>query len=148
MMVPHSSDTKLISIGHTRRTTAGRLKKRETTTEFAKILFAQHLRFSRIGTPSHARAFYTFRLIFANALWISRLTHVACIGMLLGLGFFTPQLGLLYFIGVAIAVAILIGEHALVRADDLSKVNLAFFTLNGFISLVLGTLGIIDVLRR
>lgn len=80
------------------------------------------------------------------ALWVSRLTHVACVAMLVWLGLVEPQLGVLYWIGVAIAAALLTVEQSLVRANDLSKVNLAFFTMNGVISLVLGTLGIVDVL--
>lgn len=87
------------------------------------------------------------RVGIKKALWISRFTHAACVGMLIGLGLSTPALGTLYFIGVAAAVGLLLTEHSLVRADDLSKVNLAFFTVNGIISLLLGTLGIIDVLR-
>jgi 4-hydroxybenzoate polyprenyltransferase len=83
----------------------------------------------------------------AKALWISRLTHLGCVAMLLGLGFSSNLLGGLYFIGVGAAAALLIAEHSLVRADNLSKVNLAFFTVNGIISLMLGTLGIVDVLR-
>lgn len=83
----------------------------------------------------------------AKALWISRLTHVAAAAMLVMLGVSaSPVLGTLYFVGVGLAIALLIVEHLLVRADDLSKVGLAFFTINGIISVVLGTLGIVDVL--
>jgi 4-hydroxybenzoate polyprenyltransferase len=82
----------------------------------------------------------------ANALWIARLTHAVSAGMLVALGLTTnPPLGTLYFIGVCLAVALLIVEHALVRPNDLSKVGLAFFTINGIISLILGVLGIVDV---
>ena len=55
-------------------------------------------------------------------------------------------LGMLYAVGVVIAAVLLIAENALVRADDLSKVNLAFFTVNGVVSMVLGGLAIADVL--
>jgi 4-hydroxybenzoate polyprenyltransferase len=79
------------------------------------------------------------------ALWISRLTHVICVAMLVLLGLYSPALSTLYFIGVGTAVALLIVEHALVHPNDLSKVGLAFFTINGVISLLLGTLGIIDI---
>jgi 4-hydroxybenzoate polyprenyltransferase len=79
------------------------------------------------------------------ALWVSRLTHVACVGMLIGLGRSAPALDTLYWVGVGAAVALLVVEHSLVRPDDLSKVGLAFFTVNGVISVLLGTLGIIDV---
>jgi 4-hydroxybenzoate polyprenyltransferase len=58
----------------------------------------------------------------------------------------TPRLGVLYLIGVAIAAMLLLIEHLLVKPNDLSKVNLSFFTINGIISLVLGTLGIVNVL--
>jgi 4-hydroxybenzoate polyprenyltransferase len=80
-----------------------------------------------------------------KALWISRLTHAFSLAMLIALGLVSRELSLLYFIGVACAAALLVIEHALVKPTDLSKVGLAFFTINGVISLLLGTLGIIDV---
>jgi 4-hydroxybenzoate polyprenyltransferase len=83
----------------------------------------------------------------AAALWISRLTHACALALLILVGVIAPPLGVLYFIGVALAATLLIVEHSLVKPHDLSKVNVAFFTINGIISLVLGTLGIIDVLR-
>lgn len=79
------------------------------------------------------------------ALWISRITHLICAGLLLTLGWRSDQLGSLYFAGVSAAVLLLVVEHALVSPDDLSKVNLAFFTVNGIISLLVGLLGVIDV---
>jgi 4-hydroxybenzoate polyprenyltransferase len=82
------------------------------------------------------------------ALWVARLTHAAAAALLILLGFSTPSFSTLYFTGAAIAIALLIIEHALVRPTDLSKVGLAFFTINGIISLLVGTLGVIDVLRR
>jgi 4-hydroxybenzoate polyprenyltransferase len=88
------------------------------------------------------------RIGIPAALWVSRATHALCVAMLIGLGLSTPALGGLYFTGVGIAVALLIVEHSLVAADDLSKVNLAFFTVNGIISVLLGAMGIIDVFRR
>jgi 4-hydroxybenzoate polyprenyltransferase len=80
-----------------------------------------------------------------RALWIARLTHVGSASLLVGLGWYSPPLGLLYFLGVAAAIGLLLVEHCLVRPDDLSKVGLAFFTVNGIISVLLGTLGILDV---
>jgi len=82
----------------------------------------------------------------ARALWISRATHVVSLGLLVALGMNAPELAVLYFVGVACAAVLLIVEHALVKADDLSKVGLAFFAINGIISLLIGTLGVIDVL--
>jgi 4-hydroxybenzoate polyprenyltransferase len=85
------------------------------------------------------------KLGIRRALWISRATHAACAALLLAVGWHSPHLGTLYFIGATVAIALLIIEHALVKPHDLSNVNLAFFTINGLISLLLGTLGIIDV---
>jgi 4-hydroxybenzoate polyprenyltransferase len=85
------------------------------------------------------------RIGIGPALWISRVTHAGSAAMLILLGFSTPLFGPLYFSGVGCAIALLIVEHAMVRPDDLSKVRVAFFTINGIISIVLGTLGIIDV---
>ena len=79
------------------------------------------------------------------ALWVSRLTHAVCAAMLILLGFSTPHFGTLFFVGVGIAIALLIVEQSLVSKDDLSKAGLAFFTVNGIISVLLGTLGMIDV---
>ncbi|HEV8605823.1 MAG TPA: 4-hydroxybenzoate octaprenyltransferase [Tepidisphaeraceae bacterium] len=83
-----------------------------------------------------------------NALLISRLTHVAAAALLITLGLITPQLRTIYFIAVALSILLLIYQHTVVKPHDLSRVNLAFFTINGMISLLLGTLGIIDVFVR
>lgn len=86
------------------------------------------------------------KLGIPRALLVSKLTHVACVAALIMVGLSArPTLGPLYFTGVAIATALLIVEHSIVKPTDLSKVNLAFFTLNGIISLLLGALGILDV---
>ncbi|MEM8875215.1 MAG: 4-hydroxybenzoate octaprenyltransferase [Planctomycetota bacterium] len=80
-----------------------------------------------------------------RALLISRATHVASVAAFVGGGLVSAELSTLYFIAVAIAAVLLIVEQSLVKPNDLSKVGLAFFTVNGVISLVVGTLGIIDV---
>jgi 4-hydroxybenzoate polyprenyltransferase len=70
-----------------------------------------------------------------NALWIARAFHLLMIGLLVGL-LLVFGLGKLAMIGV-IAVAILLAyEHSLVSPNDLSKLNAAFFTMNGVISVV------------
>jgi 4-hydroxybenzoate polyprenyltransferase len=84
----------------------------------------------------------------AAALWISRLTHVVCLSLLILLGLTTPEFGTFFWIAVVLAAGLLLTEHALVRPNDLSKVGLAFFTVNGIISVLIGTLGVLDVLRR
>jgi 4-hydroxybenzoate polyprenyltransferase len=84
----------------------------------------------------------------ARSLWISRLTHLGCVGCLILLGFQTPELRTLYWIGVGIAVILLVIEHTLVKANDLSKITMAFFTVNGIISVLIGSLGVTDILWR
>ncbi len=70
-----------------------------------------------------------------KALMFARLLHLAMIGLLIWLAV-VFHLGALAFIGIA-AVALLLGyEHSLVSHDDLSKLNAAFFTMNGMISVV------------
>lgn len=79
------------------------------------------------------------------ALWLSSALHVVAVLLLLSI----PRLvalGTFYYIGVGIVVLIFIYEHAIVKPTDLSRVNLAFFTLNGMISLVLMALSIADIL--
>ena len=80
-----------------------------------------------------------------RALWVSRFTHLASVAAFVFAGMSSPMLGILYFVGIGLAVVLLLVEHALVRANDLSKVNVAFFTINGMISLAVGTLGIIGI---
>jgi 4-hydroxybenzoate polyprenyltransferase len=81
----------------------------------------------------------------ARALWISRLTHVCSAALLLALGLVTPAFGRIYFIAAGAAVVLLVVEHSVVRTDDLSRVGLAFFTINGVIALLLGAAGVVDV---
>ena len=66
--------------------------------------------------------------------------------LLLLLWYVSPQLHWAFAGGVIIAAILLIYEHSLVKPHDLSKLNMAFFTLNGVISAILGISGIVDVL--
>jgi 4-hydroxybenzoate polyprenyltransferase len=72
----------------------------------------------------------------ARALWISRLLHVGAFAALVALYFIT-HLGLLAVVGLVATGALLIYQHTLVRADDLSRLNAAFFTTNAFVSVIL-----------
>jgi 4-hydroxybenzoate polyprenyltransferase len=69
------------------------------------------------------------------ALAISALLHVGTATALVAAGL-SAGLGTIYFIGVAAVVAIFVYEHAIVRPSDLSRLNVAFFNLNGYVSLV------------
>ncbi len=69
-----------------------------------------------------------------NSLMIARLFHVITIGLLLSL---VPIFNLsnYYLLGVLIASGLMIYEHSLVKPNDLSKLNIAFFNMNGYISI-------------
>src|ERR1022692_1250893 len=69
------------------------------------------------------------------ALWVARVFHLVMLGLLIAL-VVTFGLGKLAMVGVAVVAALLLYEHALVRHDDLSKLNAAFFSMNGVISVV------------
>lgn len=85
------------------------------------------------------------KLGIGPALWIARLTHAASFAAMLLIAWSSPMLSTLYLIGVLCAGLLLIIEHSIVKPNDLSKVNIAFFTLNGIISLLVGGFGILDV---
>ncbi|MDP9173892.1 MAG: putative 4-hydroxybenzoate polyprenyltransferase [Planctomycetota bacterium] len=87
------------------------------------------------------------KLGIRRALWVSRLTHAFCAAMLILLAIVVPQFSILYYCGAGFAIALLIAQQSLVTPSNLSKVNLAFFTINGVISLLLGALGILDLYR-
>jgi len=70
-----------------------------------------------------------------TALWIARGLHVVMLGLLVAL-VMVFGLGKLAAVGVVAVAGLLTYEHALVRHDDLSKLNAAFFTMNGLISVV------------
>jgi len=70
-----------------------------------------------------------------RALWVARIFHLLMLGLLIAL-VFCFGLGKLAVAGVIAVAGLLAYEHSLVRHDDLSKLNAAFFTMNGVISVV------------
>jgi 4-hydroxybenzoate polyprenyltransferase len=80
-----------------------------------------------------------------RALWIARAAHAGTVVLLVILAPLA-DLGGLYLAGVVSVALLLLIENALVSAADLSRVNLAFFTINGIVSLLLGGLTIADCL--
>jgi 4-hydroxybenzoate polyprenyltransferase len=78
-----------------------------------------------------------------RALVVSRLCHVCAVGCLVWGGMWVGA-GTLYFVGVGVATCLLIYEQSLVKPTDLSKINLAFFTLNGFVSLGVFVFALLD----
>ncbi len=76
------------------------------------------------------------RFGISNSLLIARIFHVGTFAALVALYWIT-QLGVFALIGVGATAALLIYQHRLVRADDLSRLNAAFFTTNAFVSVIL-----------
>jgi len=72
----------------------------------------------------------------ARSLWISRMLHAGAFVALVAL-YFVTNLGILALIGLVATGALLIYQHTLVRANDLSRLNAAFFTTNAFVSVIL-----------
>ncbi|MBI3207990.1 MAG: UbiA family prenyltransferase [Candidatus Solibacter usitatus] len=85
------------------------------------------------------------RFGIAGALWASRLFHA---GMLLCLAALLRSFGLgaASWVGVAMVAALLFYEQSLVRPNDLSRVNAAFFTVNGWVSMLFFVFWAADIL--
>ena len=82
-----------------------------------------------------------------RALLASRLLHAAMLVVLVMVGRML-SLGPCYFLGVVLTGLLLVYEHSLIGAEDLSRVNRAFFTVNGCISILLFGLTLADRLAR
>ena len=70
-----------------------------------------------------------------RALWVARSFHMIMLALLVAL-LWSFGLGKVAIVGVAVVAALLVYEHSLVSADDLSKLNAAFFTMNGVIAVL------------
>jgi 4-hydroxybenzoate polyprenyltransferase len=85
-----------------------------------------------------------------KALWLSTFVHVVTALILLfwawQVGQQLPQAGWLLSGATAMFICLLVYQHTLVTPDDLSRVNLAFFTTNGIGSLIFGVLTVLDLL--
>jgi 4-hydroxybenzoate polyprenyltransferase len=79
------------------------------------------------------------------SLWISSALHLIML-LILGFLFWREGLGTISFLGLVIVGLLLAYEHSLVRPTDLSRVNTAFFTINGWISVLLFATTMIDLL--
>jgi 4-hydroxybenzoate polyprenyltransferase len=69
-----------------------------------------------------------------GALWIARLLHLAAVAAFAAFGI-VAGLGVAWFVGVAVAGALLWREHSLVSVDSLDRIDAAFFTMNGLVSI-------------
>jgi 4-hydroxybenzoate polyprenyltransferase len=86
------------------------------------------------------------RFGIGRSLWISRIAHAVTMAALFWLAWLL-SLGWFYLAGVSLAFCLMVYEHALVREGDLSKLNMAFFNMNGFISVTIFLFTLIEVVR-
>lgn len=80
-----------------------------------------------------------------KALWIARVAHAVTMGALFLLYVLLP-VGWMYLVGIMLALGLIIYEHTLVKEDDLSRLNMAFFNMNGYISVTIFAFTVMDVL--
>jgi 4-hydroxybenzoate polyprenyltransferase len=83
----------------------------------------------------------------SGALWISRVLHLGMLVCLIAL-VHAFALGAVALAGVAAVAALLAWEHRLVRADDLSRIDAAFFTMNGYVSVIFFVFWATDIFLR
>ena len=83
-----------------------------------------------------------------NALRFSRLMHIiaGAIILFIGINYFTTST--LFWTATTLFIGLLINQHRLVKPNDLSKINLAFFTNNGIASLIFGSLIVIELITN
>lgn len=109
---------------------------------FDLIYACQDARFDR----THGLHSVPARFGLAAALRLSTLLHLGTVAGLVAFGLLLG-LGPIYYGGVAFIVAALVYEHRLVSPDDLSRVDHAFFDLNGYVSLAFGACAIVEAIR-
>lgn len=80
------------------------------------------------------------------AIWLSRAMHAGCAAALFMAARADPRLGPLFLAAVVLAAVLLLLEHAILARRGLAGLPMAFFTINGVVSCIVGTLGVIDTL--
>jgi 4-hydroxybenzoate polyprenyltransferase len=86
------------------------------------------------------------RIGVPRALHLAAVCHLGMVILLAALPWVYPQLGWIYGAGVAAVAVLLAYEHYLVRPDDLTRVNMAFFQVNAVVSIGLFAVGSLDLL--
>jgi len=84
------------------------------------------------------------RLGRGRAMLVARLSHAVALACFVAFGRLAP-LGTWYLAGVGIAATLLVWQHRLVRPDDLSRLDAAFFTANGTLAVVMFAAGCVDL---
>jgi len=85
------------------------------------------------------------RLGIPGALRLAALCHAAMIAVLAALPLVYPWFGGIYYAGIVTIAALLVYEHSIVRPDDLTRVNEAFFHVNAVVSIGLLAVGVVDI---
>jgi len=83
------------------------------------------------------------RLGQGRAIFAAKVLHGVAIGALLAFGW-GAALGWPYYVGVGIGAGLIAWEHQLVKPGDLSRLNAAFFTINGIVSIVVFVGALVD----
>ena len=84
------------------------------------------------------------KLGIEKSLKVSRFLHLLTFLFLVLVGILHPKMGFIYFTGLLLLAAFLVYEHSLVKPNDLSKLNKAFFTVNGWVSVLYFLIVLID----
>jgi len=79
-----------------------------------------------------------------NALLISMFFHIITLFCLFIIGLLSPQLGIIYYIGLVIIACLFIAEYRIVSPSNLTNVNIASYSINQLVSIVLLLFGILD----
>ncbi len=79
-----------------------------------------------------------------KSIIISRVFHFIMVSLLLLL-YFSGGFGFFYITGLIVIAILLIYEHSLVKENDLSKLDIAFFNMNGYISVIYFTFTVLDI---
>ncbi|GBE02640.1 4-hydroxybenzoate octaprenyltransferase [bacterium BMS3Bbin06] len=80
-----------------------------------------------------------------NSIRLSRISHILTWLLLLSTSYIF-NLGVLFYSGIFIAGGLLLYEHSLIKTDDLSRLNMAFFNMNGYISVTVFIFTLLDIL--
>jgi len=79
-----------------------------------------------------------------NALRIAMMFHIVTLICLVIIGILTPQFGVIYYLGVAVIACLFAAEYRMVSPDNLTNVNIASYSVNQLVSLVLLAFGLLD----
>ncbi|MGX8709873.1 MAG: UbiA-like polyprenyltransferase [bacterium] len=79
-----------------------------------------------------------------NALRIAMLFHVVTLICLVVIGLLVPRFGVIYYVGVAVIAALFAAEYRMVSPDNLTHVNIASYSVNQLVSIVLLVFGLLD----